>query len=119
MRPGDWIGLAVVAASLGLLLAYRAVFVEPLSWGALCASALPPGACLPRAVLLWAQYWYLWGGCGLFLGLLAFLGAPFAVAVAAVAVGIAGVVNYNASWGMLGAALGAWAWLRRTPPQAE
>jgi hypothetical protein len=27
-------------------------------------------------------------------------------------VGIASVQNYNATWGMLGAALGAWAWLR-------
>jgi hypothetical protein len=34
-------------------------------------------------------------------------------------VGIAGVQNYNATWGMLGAALGAWAWLSEwNDPQA-
>jgi hypothetical protein len=26
--------------------------------------------------------------------------------------GIAAVINYNATWGMVGAALGAWTWLR-------
>jgi len=35
--------------------------------------------------------------------------------VGAVALGIAGVINYNASFGMLGAALGAWAWLGTVP----
>ena len=29
------------------------------------------------------------------------------------ALGAAAVANYNATWGMLGLALGAWAWIRR------
>ena len=35
------------------------------------------------------------------------------MAIAGVALGAAGVVNYNASFGLLGAALGAWAWITR------
>ena len=30
---------------------------------------------------------------------------------AAVALGVIAVLNYNASWGLLGAVLGAWAWI--------
>jgi hypothetical protein len=103
--------LVVVALWLAALLAYRARYVEPREWGSSCVAAAPPLACLPRQALLWAQHWGLWGLAALGLGLAAFAGAP--VAVAAVAAGIAGVVNYNATWGMLGAALGAWAWIRR------
>ena len=105
------IGLACVAASVAGLLAYRAWFVEPRAWAALCVAAASPSACVPRGWLLWLQHFGLWGGAALALGLAAFRGAPFAVSVAAVALGVAGVVNYNASFGMLGLALGGWAWL--------
>jgi hypothetical protein len=109
----DWVGFCVVALAVAALLAYRSVFIEPRSWGAVCAAAAPPLACLPRAALLWMQQFYLWGGLALGLGLWAFLlRAPFAVRVAAVVAGVAAVVNYNATWGMVGAALGVWAWLR-------
>ena len=111
MRGRDWGGVVVVALWLAALLAYRRVYVEPREWGAICAVAAPPFACLPRQALLWAQQWGLWGLAALGLGAAAFAGAP--VAVAAVAAGVAGVVNYNATWGMVGAALGAWAWIRR------
>jgi hypothetical protein len=112
----DWVGLAVVALATALLLAYRAVFIEPRAWGAICAASTPPLACLPRAGLLWMQQRYLWGAVALAFGLLAFLvRAPFAVRVVAVVAGIAAVANYNATWGMVGAALGVWAWLR--PPR--
>jgi hypothetical protein len=118
LAPRDWVGVAVVALATALLLAYRAVFIEPRAWGAICAAAAPPMACLPRAGLLWMQQLYLWGTMALALGLLAFLvRAPFALRVAAVVAGIAAVANYNATWGMAGAALGVWAWLR-PPPRA-
>lgn len=113
VRLRDWVGLAVVVAATAGLIAYRAVFIEPREWGAVCAAAAAPLACVPRAGLLWLQREYLWGGIALVLGLGAFvLRLPFWVRVAAVVVGIAGVENYNATWGMVGAALGAWVWLR-------
>ena len=120
LAPRDWVGLAVVALATGCLLGYRAGFIEPRAWGAICAAAGPPLACLPRAALLWMQQRYLWGAIALALGLLAFLvRTPFAVRVAAVVAGIAAVANYNATWGMVGAALGVWSWLRPAPPTAR
>ncbi len=114
MRRRDYIGFGVVVAATAALIAYRYAFIEPRAWGAICAAAHPPLACLPRAGLIWLQRYYLWGGIALALGLWAFAwGAPFAIQVAAVVIGIAGIENYNATWGAIGAALGAWAWLRR------
>ncbi len=113
MMRRDYAGLAVVAAWVAALLVYRQIVIEPREWGAICAAAGAPLACAPRAALLWLQNWQLWGAAALTLGLAAFVGAGFWAAVAAVALGAAAVINYNATWGMLGMALGAWAWLRR------
>ncbi|MBW8270724.1 hypothetical protein [Caldovatus aquaticus] len=118
MARRDWIGLAVAAGVLGLLLLYRALHVEPRAWGAACAAAAPPLACHPRAALLWLQHWQLWGGGALLLGLRAFLGGPFWVRVAAVTLGAAAIANHNATWGMLGLLLGAWAWIGGAGRQA-
>ncbi len=116
----NWAGLAVVALALAGLIAYRAVYIEPRAWGTICAaSGGAPLVCGSRAALFWLQTKYLWGGTALALGLLAFLRrGPFALAVAAVVAGVAAVENYNATWGMVGAALGVWAWLRVGAPRA-
>lgn len=122
MSRRDWLGLLIALGVLGAMLGYRAVHVEPREWGALCAAAAPPLACGPRAALLWLQHWHLWGAGALGLGLWAFLGGPFALRVAAVALGAVAVANYNATWGMLGLALGAWAWIgagRRTAAASD
>jgi len=115
MRRRDYAGLAVVAVWVAALLAYRHFAIEPREWGAICAAVPAPLACAPRAALLWLQFWQLWGAAALALGLAAFVGAGFWEAVGAVALGAAAVVNYNATWGMLGLALGAWAWITRSP----
>ncbi len=109
---GDWVWLAVVVAAGVGMAAYRAVYIEPRAWGAVCAGVGAPWACVPRAGLLWLQTKYLFGVISLVLGVAAFLmRGPRWLAAVAMIVGIAGVQNYNATWGMLGAALGAWAWL--------
>ena len=108
----DRFGLLVVAATIAALLAYRAHYVEPREWVGICG-ANSSLACAPRAALLWLQHYQLWGLGALILGLWSFIGARFPAAVAAVALGVAAVINYNATWGMLGAALGAWSWIRR------
>ena len=113
LPPRHLAGFCVVFLCLAGLLAYRAWAVEPREWGAMCAQAVAPAACAPRAALLWLQQYGLWGGMALGLGIWAFFGAPYAVSVAAVAIGGMAVVNYNATWGMVGLALGAWSWLRR------
>jgi hypothetical protein len=114
----DWWGGGIVVASLLGLLAYRAIFIEPRVWGVTCAIASPPLACVPREALLWLQYQGVWGVVALFVGVLALLFGPFSLSVAAVVFGVAGVVNYNATFGMLGVALGAWAWLTNDPAPA-
>jgi hypothetical protein len=112
MTKRDAAALALIAAATAGIIAYRYIYIEPRAWGAICAAAAPPLACAPRAGLLWLQRWYLWGGIALALGLLAFLcRGPFWVAIAAIIIGIAGVENYNATWAMVGAALGLWAWI--------
>jgi hypothetical protein len=114
MTRRDWLGLGVVAAAWAGLMAYRYAFIEPRAWGAVCAAASVPFACVPRAGLLWLQREYLLGAVPLVLGLWALFGrGGFAVQVAAVVIGVAGVENYNATWGAVGAALGVWAWARR------
>ena len=113
------IGVASVLASLAALLAFRAGFVDAREWGAICAAAAPPLPCVPRDGLLWLQYWSLWGFAALALGLAALLTRWFPAAVAAVALGAMAVANYNATWGVLGAALGVWAWIQPQAPQPQ
>ena len=105
----------LVLASIAALLAYRHSFIEPREWAAACVAASPPPACVPRAAFLWLQHFYLWGAGALALGLWAFIGAPLAISAAGVALGAAAVINYNATWGMIGLALSAWAWVRFLP----
>lgn len=116
----DWLGVAIVAASIAGLILYRALYIEPRAWGAICAASSPPVACAPRAALLWLQRYELWGLISLALGLAAFLfRGPRPLAVAAMVIGAAGVENYNATWGMLGLALGAWSWAEsKLPPRS-
>lgn len=109
MNRRDRTGLLIALVALAAMLAYREIWVEPRAWGALCATPPRPFACEPRAALLWLQHWQLWGGSALVLGVWAFLGGPHAVRVAALALGMIATVNFNVTWGMLGATLGAWA----------
>jgi hypothetical protein len=113
MHKRDLAGLVVAAGALAGFLAFR-VYIEPRAWGALCVSAAPPLACLPRGGLIWMQRFSLWGSLSLAFGLWGFAWCGgFAAQLAAVILGIAAVENYNATWGALGLALGAWAWMRR------
>jgi hypothetical protein len=114
MQRRDVWGLATVIAVTVGLIAYRAYFIEPREWGTVCVGASPPMACMPRAALIWLQRYYLWGTGSLVLGLLGFAwGGGFGAQLAAVILGVAAIENYNATWGAIGLALGAWGWLRR------
>ena len=116
----DLLALAAVLAGVGAMVLYRHVWVEPREWGALCLDlSRAPFACTPRAGLLWLQHWQLWGAAALALGLWCFVRAPFFVRPLAVALGIVAVLNFNATWGMIGAALGAWAWAETLARQAR
>ncbi|HEX3348324.1 MAG TPA: hypothetical protein VHS58_09530 [Acetobacteraceae bacterium] len=113
MTRRDAIGGGIVVLAVALLLVYRHTVVEARAWAAACALADRPAGCGPRAALLWLQYHGLWGFSALACGLWAFLGGRFGAAAGAVALGGAAAINYNATFGVLGAALGVWAWVRR------
>jgi len=109
----DAMGVALVAATLALMIEFRAVYVEPREWGAICVAVDPPGSCIPRSITLWLQGIYGWGAAALYAGLLTFIRSASAVSVAAVSLGTLAVVNQNATWGVLGGLLGMWSWMRR------
>ncbi len=114
MRRRDAWGLVTVIAATAGLIIYRAYFIEPREWGAECVATAPPVACMPRAALIWLQRYYLWGTGSLVLGVFGFAwGGGFAAQLAAIILGVAAIENYNATWGAIGLALGAWGWLRR------
>ena len=110
---GDVMGLALVGVTLALMMEFRAVYVEPREWGAICVGVDPPLSCIPRNITLWLQGWYGWGAAALYAGLLTLIRSPSGVSVAAVSLGTLAIVNQNATWGVLGMLLGAWSWLRR------
>ncbi|MGH7050545.1 MAG: hypothetical protein ACREFV_08705 [Acetobacteraceae bacterium] len=101
----------VIAAIVGVML-YRRYGVEPRYWAAACIAETPPVGCLPRAAVVWLQGQGLWGWVALAVGLAAFISRRFTLVIAALVLGGAAIVNFNASLGAFGAALGAWTWLR-------
>jgi len=112
-RKDIFAALAVVVF-VAAILAFRAAYIEPRIWGAACVAAQKPTiVCIPRAGLLWGQRFDIWGGGALGLGAIAFFtragGLP--TAAAAIALGIAAIANYNASFGAIGVALGVLAWV--------
>ena len=110
----DGLGIAAVLFTIVAAIAYRQIYLEPRQWGALCVAATRPMACLPRAGLIWLQHFYLLGGASLVLSLFGFAWrGGFAAQLGAVLLGVVALENYNATWGGVGAAIGAWAWLRR------
>jgi hypothetical protein len=107
----DWLGLAAVAALGGGMFAFRELAIVPRATVGLCAAADAPGFCAPRAAVLWLQYQQLFGWGALALGLAAFFTGRRWPAVLGIGIGIAAVVNYNGTTGILGAALGLVAWI--------
>jgi hypothetical protein len=108
----DWAGLAAVVLVGGGMAAFRQVAIVPRVTVGLCAAANAPFAfCGPRAAVLWLQYQQLFGWAALALGLAGFCLGRRWPSVFAIGIGIAAVVNYNATTGILGAALGLFAWI--------
>jgi hypothetical protein len=111
MVGADGLGLAAVAVIGGGMYAFRQLAIVPRATVGLCAAANAPAFCAPRGAVLWGQYEQLFGWTALALGLVAFFAGKRWAGALAVAVGIAAVVNYNATTGIIGAALGLVAWI--------
>lgn len=110
-------GIGVVLAVAAAAIVFRELTIVPRTYVGLCAGANAPLVCVPRHAVLWLQYERLFGMAALLLGLLGFAFARRWLGVAALAVGIAAVVNYNGTEGIIGAALGLWGWLEATAPR--
>jgi hypothetical protein len=107
------IGLGCVLLTIAAVEAFRLVWFEPRAVGLACLHGTgPDGVCAARAAMGWLIYHRVLGGAALIAGIAAMAGAPFGFVVAAVCCGAAGLIEYNVSFGMLGAVLGAWVWLR-------
>ncbi len=107
----DWMGLWVVAMIGGGMFAFRLLAIVPRATVGVCAAANAPAICTPRHDVLWLQHFQLWGWSALALGLIAFFSGKRWPAALALGLGIAAVVNYNGTTGIIGAALGLIAWL--------
>lgn len=115
----DLPALVLVVVAIAGAMFYRRYGVEPRFWAAACIARNPPLGCVPRMAVVWLQGQGLWGWAALALGFAAFITRRFPLAIAALIFGGAAVVNFNASLGMTGAALGAWTWLRLPPAKAH
>jgi hypothetical protein len=91
--------------------AFRQVAIVPRATVGLCAAANAPAFCTPRAWVLTLQYYQAFGWAALILGAAAFIAGWRLAAALALGLGIAAVVNYNGTTGILGAALGLVTWL--------
>ena len=111
LSDADWYGLTVVAL-LGVgAWVFRFQTIAPLWTVAACAGPDRPGFCVPRQAMLWLQYQQAFGWAAFILGVAGFVLGRRWLGVLALGVGIAAVVNYNATTGVLGAALGLYAWI--------
>ena len=104
-------GLGLVAVVGGGMTAFRELAIVPRMTVGLCAAAHAPAICAPRAAVLWLQYQQAFGWAALLCGIAGFALGRRWPGVLAVAVGIAAVVNDNATTGIVGAALGLVAWI--------
>jgi hypothetical protein len=107
----DWLRVWAVVMLGGGMFAFRQLAIVPRATVGLCAAANAPAICAPRAAVLWLQYEQGFGWAALALGGLAFFWGKSWPAALGLGVGIAAVVNYNATAGIIGAALGLIAWL--------
>ncbi|GLR65979.1 hypothetical protein GCM10010909_06570 [Acidocella aquatica] len=108
---GDWMGLWMVAILGGGAFAFRLLAIAPRATVGMCAAANAPPICVPRHAVLTLQYYQGFGWAALALGLAAFFLGKRTPAVLALGIGIAAVVNYNATTGIIGAAFGLVTWL--------
>jgi hypothetical protein len=110
------LGVAAVLLTAVALEVFRRVWFEPRAIGLACLHGTGPyGICAARSVLGLLTQFQVLGSVALVLGIWAMASGGFVVAVAAVCAGVTGLIDYNVSWGMLGAALGVWVWLRAAP----
>ena len=112
--PADFgraVALALGVAATAMALRYLAI--EPQAIGIACANPPAPWWCVPRGVLVLGFRHDALGIAAIVLAVAAWLFSPRALAVAALAVGAAGLVLYNAGAASVAAVLAILRLLRR------
>lgn len=107
----DVAGVALAILVGGGAFAFRVLAIVPRATVGICAAGNAPGWCVPRGWVLSGQYYGAFGWAALLVGLAAFFAGRRVLAGLAIGLGIAAVVNYNGTQGIIGAALGLAAWL--------
>lgn len=115
----DFFGLWAVAMLGGGAYWFRLFTIKPVEMVGLCASSTAPAICVPRHLVLMGGYLGLFGWVALLLGLLAFFRGGRFLGAVALGLGIAAVVNYNGTQGIIGAAFGLIAWLSAITGRCE
>lgn len=110
-KPKDWAGVALVALVGGGAFLFRELAIVPRATVGICAASDAPGWCVPRGWVLHWQYLGLFGWVALLAGLAAFFLGKRLLGALALGLGIAAVVNYNGTTGIIGAAFGIIAWV--------
>jgi hypothetical protein len=106
----DFFGLWAVAMIGGGAALFRLLTIKPVAMVGICAAANAPAICTPRHLVLMGGYLGLFGWAALLLGLYAFFRASRFWGAVALGLGIAAVVNYNGTQGIIGATFGLIAW---------
>lgn len=99
----DWLVPVVLGgAALGLALVARFLWIEPSTMGLACAALPPPWWCGPRTAVILVHQYNGWGLVALGSGLLALLFRWYPLALLGLAVGLFGLVLYNAGLAAVG-----------------
>ncbi len=120
MRPRHLTGALIVLLTTAALQTIRVLWIDPRPIAIACAHrTASPTLCAVRDSIGLLSHYGLIGAAALLLGILALTTQRLPVAIAALCCAAAALINYNISWGMLAAALGAWTWLRAPRPHPD
>ncbi len=109
-RAEDFLGAWAVVMLGGGAYAFGMFAIKAVATVGICAAANAPAICVPRHLVLQGAYLGLFGWAALALGLFAFFRCRRLLGAVALGLGIAAVVNYNGTQGIVGAAFGLVAW---------
>jgi hypothetical protein len=99
----DWmVPLIVGALALTLGLVARYLWIEPREMGLLCADVPTPWWCGPRLAAVYVHQYNGWGLAALAAGLIALTFRVYWLALAGMAIGLMGLVLYNAGLAAVG-----------------
>jgi hypothetical protein len=94
--------LIVGAVALGIGLAGRYLWIEPREMGLACSDLPPPWWCASREAAVHIHEWNGWGLASLLAGIIALIFRVYWLALVALAVGLMGLVLYNAGLAAVG-----------------